>query len=594
MDLGVIAHARAEATLEDGRRALRSYFRFGGGVPDARRRTRTFGVRWPGEACSGIACRRPVARWVDEHTLEVSRYEWPERGLAIATDACVRLARSERAIEVGVRSSGPLTLDSHGGLQLERALVAGARGLEIRHVVPFRNVEDAERGANELREASPVWASLEPLSTGERTVSVAGSRVRLVEFHSWTDLEMVREDERLRVAAAVRLRERAVPVALEETDVRRLAVVRHQVRVRRAALAREAGPGRREMAMELATLLERAFAEHPSELWIAERLARVELDELRRPERAAALVRRVLASTAPADLRLWGVLAREALAGQGASGLAEALLDAEIASSEADALRGAEDLIRLRADGLSYEWAEGAWLLSRSLPAPLPMARARGRLSRGGVVSALLALARFGGTGDANTVQFAVLTAEQLSAGVVGASRPELVVVRAPRGGSIIVAAIGGVSLIEANRLARRVDAMIGAGPISIIVQLSQPGGAAGLRHRLDGTMQTQGFDLRRASRSISGVDFDDVQRYLAQPLSELSPALFPPPQLTVRAQSPEEAELMARAASAFQSRCEAAGPMFRCSAPGQPDALGELLLELARPRVDGLLQPAP
>ncbi len=594
-DLGVIAYARAEATLADGRRALRSYFRFGGDPDRLRSRARALGVRWASERCQGITCRRPVARWVDERTLEVARHPWPRRRLAIATHACLELARSEEAVEIGVRAGSPLTLDSHVGLRLERTLVATARGLEIRVVVPFRNVEDAERGAVEIREATPIWESLQPLSPRERVVTRRGVSVHASQRHTWTDLEMVAADERLRIAAAAQLRRRAEPLALEQIDVRRLAVVRHQARLRRAELERRSGPVRRQLAEGLASLLERAHAAHPSELWIAERLARLELDELGRPDRVVALVEGVLASGMSTDPRPWQALRREALASRSAEVLAAALVEDGIVAEAGDAQRAAEDLIRLRADGVAYEWAEGAWSLSRALRAPTPMVSAGGVLSRAGVLAALLALARLAEPDAGSTVQMAIRTTDELAPHAVGVFGPELIVVRGPASGSVLVAALSTSSLVQMRRLSVRVDSILGTGPASIVVQLRHPSGAPGRRVQLDGVLQMDAFEVRRVSRELAHINFDDVQRYLAQPLAELSPSLFPAPELTVRAQSPEEAARMGGVSSARgQVRCEAAGPMLRCGAPGRSEALGELLLDLARPRVRGLLQPAP
>jgi len=587
--LRVTAYARADAELEDGRRALRSYFRFAGDVDAIRERAEHLPVRWEGEPCEGISCRRPVARWMDDRTIEVARHGWPRRSLPVATADCIRASRaSPGAVEVGARRGTGRTV--HGGLALRRAITADTDGIEIRITIPFRDVSDAEIGVEALREARPVWESLTPLRSPDRTVTRAGRVVHIRDPHPWVELELAAEDQRLRQQASAQMLSRSEPLPLDRVDVRRMAVVRHQVRLRSGELERAHGPARRRRAETLAELLARAHEAHPGEVWLAMRRARLLMDELDRPGAARELAEAVLAAELGADEPRWRSLRREAVARASPDALAAVLVEDGVADS-ADAPRAAADIARLTTEGVDYEWAEGAWQLGGELTGDAPTVSRTGTLSRRGALGALVALARIGARDAAGALQIAVSTEAELEPHAFGATGPELLVFRGARGGSVIVAALSTVELIEVRRLAERVDPLLGVGRATFVVQLGEPG-AEPTRRRLEGAMRADGLHVRRASPALRDVSIADVERFLAGPLHDLPAALFPPPQLTVRETSPEAAARLWRLADELApGACASAGPLLRCESPGRPQALGELLLGLARDRV---LQPAP
>ncbi|MBX3271568.1 MAG: hypothetical protein KF729_14980 [Sandaracinaceae bacterium] len=591
-DLDVTAYARAEAAHPDGRRALRSYFRFAGDPDQARARGRALPFRWEDDPCHGIACRRPAARWVDERTVEVAQYEWPAGG-ALATATCVRLARElSGAVEVAARArpSAPWAL---AAARLERTILADRRGVELSTTLHFARVADAERALEIVREASPRLESLQPVESRERVVERRGASVRIRDGHSYTDLELAQADERLDAAAFVHQSRRATPLPVAEVDVTRLDVVRHQLRLREAVLARSRGAARRPAAELLAGLLERAAHAHPGEHWLAERLARVWLSETGRPDAARALAERRLATARASDREAWAALRREALAGVDAAELAAALVEDGIADGGAEARRGAEDLRRLRADGIAYEWAESAWRLGRELsvePAPV---LSQGTLSRRGVLGALVTLARIGGLAPGGTLQVVVTTVAEHAPHAVGRAVPELVVTRGRAGGSIVIALLGTLDLVELRRLAEQIDPLVGDGPVAYAVWLREPGSAEGVRLRLEGVARADGVQLRRVSGALRGLDVAELDRLVARPLHELPPALFPPPELVLRGASVEDAAGLWRDAELVEpGACSTAGPIVRCRAPGRPERLTEIIVRLARGR--GLLQPSP
>ncbi|HEY8431535.1 MAG TPA: hypothetical protein VIL20_24310, partial [Sandaracinaceae bacterium] len=439
-ELHPVAYASAVATTEDGKRAQRAYYRF---ADDARERAReVLPVRWLDEPCEDHECRLPVARWIDERTLEVARYAWPRRVRGISSAACVQLAREDaEAVELAAEAvdqvaSLPLTQrrPSSYRLRVEAGSVVSRREVVLEDAVQGRILEARLRARAAF--ADP---ALVPLGPGRRRIERDAERVAIVETRLWEELELAVEDDALRLRAIALGEMRSEPVPLARVRVDDLSAVRHQVRLRRARLARLPPEGRRAAAEELATLLERAWAAHPSELSFARSLARLSLDALGAPRRALAVVEDVLARGLADAPEAWRALRREALAAVSAEELARALVADAIAPA-AEAARAAEDLRALVEHGVPYDWAEGAWRASRELFAGRgPRRPADARLPFGGALGALVAWARMGEVERNVTVQVAVRSSAASEPRAIGESRPEVVAVRAPSGGTIYV-----------------------------------------------------------------------------------------------------------------------------------------------------------
>lgn len=590
-DVAPAAYASATAERMDGSIARRTYVRFAATGREVRARARELPVRWLDEPCEGMACRRPVARWVDARTVEIARHAWPRRELAASSASCVELARRARdAYEVAVdgtrdrlsRRSVPQPRQVQRVSRSDGVTVRTWRALTFRDALEARLWESFTR-----RHGSPPEVSLMPTLPQELETTREGAEVTITEARLWEELELAMEDERLRRRGLAHARQRAEPVPVEDVDVSRMAVVRHQLRLRRARLSDARGVERRPAAEALARLLERAFEAHPSELELATLWARTELS-LERPERARVVAERVLESGLATRSDPWLRLRREALAASGPAGLERALVDDGV-TGRGDAGRAAVDLIALLEAGVPWEWAESAWLASRALLEGGPV-RGGGpaRLPWDAALPTVAALARLDGAPRSATVQVAVHAERGSQVGAAGALRPELVAVRAPGEGVAIVGAWPSLDLVTLRRAADALGPLVPPGPVTLVVELREPGGDVARRVRVRGQrsgdeLVVEAVDgLRRPAR------WTVLTRYLARPLAELSTSLFPPPTLVVRAESAEVAADLRRAVAPLAvGRCAVAGPVLRCTSPGQPEHLGELLLRVVESRLD-------
>ncbi len=589
-DLRPIAYAMATATGEGGRRAQRSYYRF---ADDARERARAIlAVRWLDEPCEDVSCRLPVARWLDERTLEVARYEWPRRPLGTSSAACVQLARArpdavelavERATHLGwVPLSAPRP--SSWTLRVEGGSLVTRREIALEDAVQARILE-----ARLSARASWAEPALVPLGPSRRRVERDAELVTVVESRRWEELELAVEDDRLEQRASALREMRGEPVPIARVRVDDVGAVRHQVRLRRAGLPQLPLEQRAAAAEELATLLERAWAAHPSELAFARTLARLSLDLLAAPERALRVADEVLARGIADDPEAWRTLRREALAMIGAEELARALAEDGVAPA-AEAARAAVDLRALVEHGVSFEWAEGAWRTSRQLlDGRAPRRPVDARLPFEGALGALVGWARLGDVERHVTVQIAVRTAASSEARAIGDTRPEVVAVRGADGSTIYVGALAAPDLVALRRLNAALAGVAGSGPLEIAISMRDPEGAELGSLRAAGVLAGGAFVIQRADPELAAAPWPLVTRYLAQPLAELPLALFPPPTLTIRAESPELAAELRRAAEERDpGACRAAGPVLRCRRPGRPEELGEVLLRIAAARARG------
>lgn len=592
----VVAYAEA---LTESPRARRSYLRFARRTDALMRRLRQLPVHWLDEPCEGAACRRPIARWVDERTLEISLHRWPRDHGDVPGAACVRLARSNpRAVEVGADGTGDhgrfassLGLAPRWGVdpqphRVHRLLLTDGERLTARRILTFRD-EPSALAWESLRRTTPeIRPSLMPVDPSHTTIARVNNRITVVERHLWEELELRLEDERLISRAHAHRRERAEPLALEEVDVQNLAVVRHQVRLRQAEVQRARGEARVVAARRLAALLARATEVHPARLELAERLVRLELDVLERPERAEAAVERVLGSGVAADADRWRQLLREALAMQDPARLGRALVEDGLARGPR-ARRAAEDLSSLVAAGVDYEWAEGAWRESgRMFGDRGPSRPSAGAIDFVGAVGAVVTWARASGAaGEGPAVHVAARWSGQAEVRALGRARPELLVFRAGSGRSMAVGAVPRADLASLRSLGASLASVVAPGPIEIVIELTTPEGVH-LRQALSGRRVGQTLEVSRADDALAALRWDAAQRYLAEPIAQLPTALFPPPELTIRAASPEEAtELRRSADAAAPGACRIAGPYLRCRSPGRPARLTDVLVAIARDR---------
>ncbi len=595
-DLHPIAYATAVAEREDGRQARRSYYRFAHPADDEVRAT--LNVRWLDEPCEGEACRVPVARWIDELTLEVARYEWPRRELPVSSAECVQLARSRPdAIEVAADVTSHVGMLRLGQVVASRSVMRAARGALVSERVLVFGDEVEARIVQARLAVRDSWTdpALIDASPSRHRIDREGARVIVGESRRWEELELALEDQRLSERALSLAHTRGEPTPLARVRVEDLGVVRTQVRLRRAALSRMPPEARPAAARELAALLARAWEAHPSELGLARSLVRLSLDVLDDADGALAVVEQVLARGLDARPVEWRALRREVLSHVSAEALADALI-ADRVAPPAEVPRAAADLRALHALGVPYEWSEGAWRTSRELfEARPPRASVDARVPFEGVLGALVGWARIQDPSRRPTVQVAVRARGSGEVRAIGDTRPEVVAVRSADGGMVYVGALASPDLIALRRLGASLASAIGAGPLEIVLALRDPNAEEVSRFSLSGTVAGGVLVVERASASLADAPWPLLTRYLANPLAELPTALFPPPTLTVRTESAElAAELRQRVDEAAADACRAAGPIVRCRRPGRPDELGELLLRIASERARGELRSAP
>ena len=585
-DLPVSAYATAVADTVDGT-ARRSYYRFTTSGPALLRALSALPVRWLDEPCEGLDCQRMVARFIDERTIEVARREWPRRPLPLDGAACVQLARSEPgAFELSVdarRAGGSFAFPLP---QLTRIVSsASARDLTTRRIEVMRDGLEARarQAAIEAYGPRPEVAIIQ-VAALRAHVDRVGATVVVTEARRWEELELAVEDERYRIRELDLSRARSEPLPLARIDFTNLSVVRHQVQLRQAELSRSSGARRDEEVVIFARLLDAAIAAHPTELRFAQTAARLALDEPGRASSAIPIVERVIASGLAERPEEWRALEREALS-FGPPRLLAAELEAQGLAAGADALRGAEDLAALRAGGVPYEMAESAWRIGRRLgPERVPRHRVRAQLPWEGVLGALAGIARLEGDLGLTTLQVAVRVRGEGSAQAIGGERPEVVIVRGPSGSRFVVGVAATTELLALRRLGATLAAAVEPGPVDVIVELRAPNAERGLTLRVSGVLRGGELEIERVDDALASARWELVGRYLARPLVELPTALFPPPELTVRAESSEVAEALRRDLPA--GACRVAGPILRCTAPGRPEALGEMLMQVARARL--------
>ncbi|MCZ7683488.1 MAG: hypothetical protein M5U28_33765 [Sandaracinaceae bacterium] len=589
-DLRPIAYAMATATGEGGRRAQRSYYRF---ADDARERARAIlAVRWLDEPCEDVSCRLPVARWLDERTLEVARYEWPRRPLGTSSAACVQLARArpdavelavERATHLGwVPLSAPRP--SSWTLRVEGGSLVTRREIALEDAVQARILE-----ARLSARASWAEPALVPLGPSRRRIERDAELVTVVESRRWEELELAVEDDRLEQRASALREMRGEPVPIARVRVDDVGAVRHQVRLRRAGLPQLPLEERAAAAEELATLLERAWAAHPSELAFARTLARLSLDLLAAPERALRVADEVLARGIADDPEAWRTLRREALAMTGAEELARALAEDGIAPA-AEAARARRRPARARRARRLVRVGRG-----RVAHQPAAPRRPRAAAGRGCAPPVRGSARRAGRVGAPRGRRAARHGADRGAHGGLE---------RGPRHRRLATRGRGGAGRRRKHHLRRRArrSGPRGAAPPERGARRRGRLGAARDRHlharprgaelgslRAAGVLAGGAFVIQRADPELASAPWPLVTRYLAQPLAELPLALFPPPTLTIRAESPELAAELRRAAEERDpGACRAAGPVLRCRRPGRPEELGEVLLRVAAARARG------
>lgn len=562
-------------------------------------------VRFEGEPCEREECRRPLATLLDPRTLRIERGDPGDRaGRARRADsACVALAIAwPAAIELDAeRRECP----SASGERTEqcwqrRILVASDDGIDERVEISLGD-EDAAARELALLEAMPGVQ-------GGIAIDRRGATVVRTRALSWTELELILEDERIEREAYARREEARRLAPVDRVDVSHPGAVRAQARLREERMAALRGAARRAAAEEILALLARGYERHPSEVDLAERLVRIALDELDDDAAALRTIETALASGL-ASPEAWRRLRREARvaalarAPEDPSALdaaAARLLEDGIATEREEARRAARDLAAARAvgvparDRVAYEIVEAAWAEARALVARSP------RLTSlppgaGAPISSLPATLAWLAEQDGEVGPLSVFVvargAGHPTARAGGAERSEdVALVRVDgaagersgsgSGGALAIAVAGSAASIDGLlRLGALLEMALAPGPVVIdvsVASISSPGAPRTLR--LEGEAGIARVRIERADAWTARHDWGRVERYLAEPLRALAGRVFPPPTLVVRATSEEEARELARVGDdPPASRCVARGAEVHCEPRPDADARGSL-----------------
>ncbi len=504
------------------------------GSPTTRRSSCTWG-RGAG-SCGGAAC--PFrARLLDAHTLRIERGQWPERAGEGVERRCRQMAESSPdTLEVASRSTDELDgSDASGPGREDVRIEPQPMGVVIERRSFMASAADAaEREAFDSFSGPPLGRpGLLPESVDhERHGALLIDRLHV----RWEDLSLLLEDER-RLAQA-RMDGEGALTPVDRVDVRDLANLQRQVRLRREAMEAQRGAARRTSARDLRRLLERGMGAHPDEPTLSRALVRLLLDAFSDAEAAVALTERVLASHPP-DLPGWRLLHREAKALIGADALAPVLVsDHRVAPR--DAHRAAEDLAQLRSRGVDYEHAEAMWLAADAL------ARRGARIRTSPVhptgvafdvaVESVVWLLDARGHVPTGPREVYVLAHGQRGPGATppwNPLAPSLLDVHDPQHHPALV----GVAMADDEARLRGLGILLGQafydGPIDLAIGVLPSGGdvasAATVVH-LEGRVGVNGLAVERVSAPLDQLSWPKVARYLTEPLARLELRPFPRP----------------------------------------------------------------
>jgi len=528
-------------------------------------------------------CRRWHARALDEHTIQIARGPWAgsgggddgygERGPGTQR-RCADLAhRRPEAIELAIERQGlGVVVDDlgtpFGSPGVDHSVVMIGEPLGVRWeedlVLPTELPLEVLEVLLETREDSRA-SVLAAAATRESRRTAGG--VRTIARIRWEDLELARDDaERLRVARVQAERARA-PLDPHAIDVTDRALVDRQVALRRELMQQANAGGVPAHAEALKVLLERAVEVHPDDAELVGALVRT-LTELGDGELAARWATHMLEASI-GDPEHWRQWRRRALAHVGADALGEALRSDGLARG-VDASVAAEVLV---AHTSRYEAAEAAWLASRTFArlGPRPTRIASAALpAESAFETMLLALDV---EGLARSLH-AVLTIDAPLASRVGGALEAPIVSwsegrRGVRVGASTLASsdgLRGFGIELANGLPEGATFELTIALLPFGGDPRRPDAIARARGRVrEGALVVDAF----ASTPRVALRWENVPRYLAEPLAELESRLFPPPDLELELDSEADALLGIERARSEDAAldCVAREARLRCQA---------------------------
>lgn len=595
LEVPVEAYARAEVATADLHTATVEYLRvpeaYSGQLEEAVRKADARSLELGGQdrACAGeLTCVPVRVERVDPRTLRITR-RWdevqaPSERDAAAESRCAALLKgAEDALEVSARSA--TTPRERSELEATETLLLARDGyverVTRRH---FRSPALAARALRQVKtggEEMPRFLGAPVPVTHDLRGQVLEERARI----SVDDLSLALADQE-RLAEALHA-ERAPYASAPDSPERALAEVKDAL----AALPGEE-PARTALLLALDRRLSAARRAHPRSEPLARQHYDLRLTLLKNPRGALAIAEQQHASGG--DASYWQLATRAALAWVDEPRLRAAL-------ARAYGLKAAEaaSMARVLADqvraGENYERAEWAVTTAHTLAArkrKSPMARvapepwALAQLPR--LLSVWARLSSVHGRRDlgVHIVAFGTRAhAEPAPEAGLWAADTRV----SGRAASVLSAATWEDSQLLAQGRALR--ARFAPGPLELWVGLDaieevSPATRRGTLLSFSGELREDGtFIVREVTRSLAGVDFARVRAYLAEPLSRLGGAVFPPDPLELEARNEEDlARLIQAAELGPEVRCAATGLALRCAgAPHDGRAAFFALLRVAR-----------
>ena len=542
------------------------------------------------------ACWR--ARVVDERTIRLSMGAWDSE-IQGAERRCASLARDHpRAIEVGVArhiehfghdlGEQLIELGYVPGFETEMVLEMSEHGLTRTETVdaPVDSEEEAIDLIESLQGGLDAW-----LAASHRHTRVGVDEILVELSFVWEDLQLAERDEqRIRHARALAAQDE-LPLAIHDVDVRNLPLVRMQLALHLERMADSVGAARRGHLQSAVMLLERALRVYPADEALSLQLARLYVEELHDGGAAAELATQVLARN-PTDPETWRVLRRRALSSVGTDALRDALVEDGVVDRRT-AADAAEALVGFA--GSDYEIAEGAWAAVGRMSR---MARRTQRVAdvEIPIVSAVETLLNaVDEDGPSQHVFLALLVDDRLEQGGWGSDT-----------GRVLTWPVGtrsvrfGASLTDAPFVLRDVanglfhdlgevdvELVIAAVPMG-----EDLGGTSTSSVRIRARVQDASL---RVSAASMRVDWEALVRYVALPFAELEGRLFPPPDMSIDAESEQVAEAIVAASEVEPVlRCTRRGRVVDCATSPELDVTRRAWRRVVWPRVLGRAIPSP
>ncbi len=569
----VQAYARAEVTPRGDRRRVVELIRFAGGSRATLRQDLAQHARqplsWddePGRCDDPLTCVPIRAQFIDARTVRIQTGDWPY-GSDVAGSNCTQLLADVRgAVEVSARRG--LGASELGAV--ERWLSVTETGLSR---VERRSYADAAAAERARVKELAGYHDLPALGgvPVQAQVAVAGLTLLQRADVSWDDLRLVVQD-RERLDQALAAGDTARIDRDEDVDINDVALVRGHVDARVAAIAREQ-PGQQQQSLEsLRTLLLRARQRSPSDEGLARRLFTLLMVGFDAPGKAQAVAASMI-QKGSAQRASWELALRSALAHVNEGELRAQLAHAHHLSAP-EAARMATSLVSSVQRGDDYEHAEWAFMMARSLGARAHATRlvAVPALSIGpGLCTRMLAMLASAAGADTEDSAFGVhvlVTGGEFDA---TATAPEagLWVQRTDAlGAPAVVLAATSWDPAQLQRLAQSLDVKAQAPTVEVWVAFDplQRPDRRGTLVRLGFQRSERGLVLARVSKNLSHVRWTKLLREVAEPLSRLQGAVFPPDTLTIEGGSEHELSVWAAAAARVDGvTCTVDGSALQC-----------------------------